>query len=273
MRISPRGIKLVQEFEGCLKRQPDGTYAPYICPAGVLTIGWGHTNHHGRKFDRSARWTQAECDAELASDLRGFERAVESRVKVPLTQSMFDALVSFTYNCGEGNLAKSTLLRKLNAHDYIGAANQFAAWNKGGGRVLAGLTRRRAAERTLFLADGLPSAAPVPLVDESTSTRVDTPEDAPEVPDFLRKRKEEPEEREETMVEQGKSLLRSKTSWLLTLLGGTAASSTAAGDDTLLDLALGLATRPRFWIIVAVIGLVGTGLYFYWKNHGKGSER
>jgi hypothetical protein len=80
------------------------------------------------------------------------DRAVERLVKVPLNQNQFDALVSFAYNCGEGNLGKSTLLRRLNAGDYKGAAAQFAAWNKGGGQVLKGLVRRRAAEAALFRA-------------------------------------------------------------------------------------------------------------------------
>lgn len=166
MRISQRGINLVKEFEGCLQPVGGGMFKPYICPAGVLTIGWGHTNHHGRKFDKSARWSQAECDNELANDMRGFERAVERLVKVDLNQNQFDALVSFTYNCGEGNLGKSTLLRKLNAGDYAGAAAQFAVWNKGGGRVLAGLVRRRAAEAALFRAADAPLPEPRPDLPE-----------------------------------------------------------------------------------------------------------
>lgn len=150
MKISATGLNLVKQFEGCLKQTGDGTYKPYVCPAGVLTIGWGHTNHHGRQFNENTRWTKAQCDTALAEDMAGFEKAVERLVKVPLSQNQFDALVSFAYNCGEGNLSKSTLLRKLNAGDYDGAADQFAAWNKGGGKVLKGLVRRRAAEAALF---------------------------------------------------------------------------------------------------------------------------
>jgi lysozyme len=164
VRISAKGLKLVKEFEGCLKPVGGGRFKPYICPAGVLTIGWGHTNAHGRKFDASDVWTQTECDEALLRDMAGFEKAVQRLVKVSVNQNQFDALVSFAYNCGDGALAKSTLLRKLNAGDYAGAAAQFAAWNKGGGRVLPGLTRRRAAEAALFRAPDIsPKSAPEPL--------------------------------------------------------------------------------------------------------------
>ena len=150
MKISRRGLNLIKEFEGCLKPIGGGKFVPYICPAGVLTIGWGTTNLDGKKFDKYSVWTQAQCDTALAVDMEKYEAAVHRRVKVPLNQNQFDALVSFTYNCGEGNLAKSTLLKKVNARDYVGAAGQFPLWNKGAGVVLRGLVRRRAAEAALF---------------------------------------------------------------------------------------------------------------------------
>lgn len=150
MRTGKAGLNLIKEFEGCLREAEPGQFVPYICPAGVLTIGWGHTNHHGRQFDENTVWTQAQCDAALAEDLRGFEKAVERLVKVQLNQNQFDALVSFAYNCGEDNLGKSTLLKRVNAGDFDGAAQEFAKWNKGGGQVLRGLVRRRAAEAKLF---------------------------------------------------------------------------------------------------------------------------
>lgn len=163
MNISPRGLALVKSFEGCLKPIGGGKFKPYICPAGVLTIGWGHTNHHGRKFTKDSVWTQAECDAALAEDMRGFEVAVSRLVTVLLTQSQFDALVSFTYNCGEGNLAKSTLLRRVNGGDFDGAADEFAKWNRGGGKVLNGLTRRRAAEAALFRSEPVAPSTTEPM--------------------------------------------------------------------------------------------------------------
>jgi len=144
-----------------LKAVPGG-FNSYLDPIGVLTIGWGHTNHHGRGFDSRSVWTQAECDSEFLADMEIFERAVNDLVKVPINQDQFDALVSFAFNVGSGNLQASTLLRKLNARDFAGAAQEFKRWNKADGRVLPGLTRRRACEALLFQSipdknyDGIP---------------------------------------------------------------------------------------------------------------------
>jgi len=149
-KLTQAGANLIKHFEGCLERLSDGKYRPYKCPAGVLTLGFGHTNHHGRKFDASTRWTMEECHEAFLEDMAGFEMAVRRLVKVPLTPYQYDSLVSFAYNCGEGNLQKSTLLKKVNKGDFEDAALEFHKWNKGGGKVLAGLTRRRASEALLF---------------------------------------------------------------------------------------------------------------------------
>ena len=139
MQISKAGLDLIKEFEGLYLKA-------YRCPAGVPTIGYGHTA--GVAMGQTI--TQQQADDYLRRDVRQFERAVERQVSVPLTQGQFDALVSFAFNLGEGALAQSTLLRLLNAGDYAGAAAQFDRWNKASGRVLPGLVRRRAAERALF---------------------------------------------------------------------------------------------------------------------------
>lgn len=139
-------IDLVKHFEGFYLKA-------YLCPAGIWTIGFGHTGlmhndgtvYAGRKID------QVQAEALLRYDLEKFSERVGKLVTVPLEQHQFDALVSFAFNVGEGALGKSTLLWKLNRYDYIGAADEFLRWNKGGGKVLAGLTRRRKAERHLFL--------------------------------------------------------------------------------------------------------------------------
>jgi lysozyme len=154
LKLSYPGAKMIQHFEGCLEKMSDGHYRAYKCPANCLTIGWGHTNHHGRQFNASTRWTAAECQEAFMEDMEGFEKDVKKLVKVPLNQEQFDSLVSFTYNCGSGNLAKSTLLKKLNAKDYEGAALEFHKWNKANGKTLAGLTRRRATEALMF--QGIP---------------------------------------------------------------------------------------------------------------------
>ena len=148
-RLTKAGANLIKHFEGCLEPH-GGQFKAYKCPANVLTIGWGHTNHHGRKFDAATKWTSKECDAAFLEDMQGFESAVRRLVKVPLTSYQYDALVSFCYNCGEGNLAKSTLLKKVNNKEFEAAAQEFKKWNKGGGKVLPGLTRRRASEALLF---------------------------------------------------------------------------------------------------------------------------
>ncbi len=151
--LTKDGADLVKHFESCLQPTKGG-FKAYRCPANVLTIGWGHTNHHGIKFDSSTIWSQADCDAAFTDDMKGFENAVKRLVKVPLNARQFDALVSFTYNCGEGALAKSTLLKKVNASDFEGAAKEFHKWNKANGKELAGLTRRRASESLMF--QGIP---------------------------------------------------------------------------------------------------------------------
>ena len=120
--LTKAGMHLIQHFEGCLQPH-EGKYKAYKCPAGVTTIGWGHTNHHGRKFDASTRWTRDECDAAFMEDMAGFEKSVRELVRVPLTHYQYDSLVSFCYNCGANNLKKSTLLRKVNEGD-------FAPWKK-----------------------------------------------------------------------------------------------------------------------------------------------
>ncbi|AIS17521.1 hypothetical protein LT40_08970 [Pseudomonas rhizosphaerae] len=143
MKTSSKGIALIKSAEGLrLKAYPDpGT--------GGLpwTIGYGSTSG----VTRNMVITEAQAEQMLAEDLVRFERIVERAVRVPVTQGQFDALVSFTYNVGEGNFTKSTLLRKLNAGDTAGAAEQFSRWVHAGGKVLSGLVKRRAAERALFL--------------------------------------------------------------------------------------------------------------------------
>lgn len=141
MKISQKGIKLIQDFEGLeLKAYKDSV--------GVLTIGWGSTGSH---VTEGMTITKEQAEQLLKKDLERFEKGVSDLVKVPLNRNQFDALVSFSFNLGLGNLKSSTLLKKLNASDYTGASEEFERWNRAGGKVLKGLTRRRIAERDLFL--------------------------------------------------------------------------------------------------------------------------
>lgn len=150
MRISDAGLALVMAFEGCLKPVPGkpGFFKPYVCPAGVLTIGWGHTNHHPPAFGPTDVWSQETCDEVLRGDMVRFERHVAAHAKVPLAQHEFDALVSWAYNTG--GPASAGLWRALNAGRKRDVPAELAKWNKGGGKVLAGLVRRRKAEGLLF---------------------------------------------------------------------------------------------------------------------------
>ena len=124
----------------------------YKDSVGILTIGVGHTSAAGTPtVTAGLKITDKECDDILARDLHAVEKQVNDPVKVHLTQNQFDALVSFTFNVGGGAFKGSTLLKKLNAGDYAGAADQFLVWNKAGGKVLKGLTTRRESERKQFL--------------------------------------------------------------------------------------------------------------------------
>lgn len=140
-KISNSGLNLIKFYEGL-------RLEAYVCPAGVLTIGYGSTGKHVTK---GKKITEKEAEDLLRKDLVRFEDAVNKLVKVEIKQTQFDALVSFAFNLGEGNLQKSTLLKKINAKDFEGAAKEFLKWDKAGGKVLSGLTKRRKEEMELFL--------------------------------------------------------------------------------------------------------------------------
>jgi lysozyme len=142
-RISRTGLRLIQEFEGC-------HLAAYYCPSGILTIGYGHTGpdvYEDRVID------QRKAEELLNQDLERFEDAVKGMIKVPLTQGEFDALVSFTFNVGEGALQNSTLRHRLNRGDdkNLVFAQELPRWVNGATGPLEGLVRRRNAEIDLAL--------------------------------------------------------------------------------------------------------------------------
>lgn len=140
--VSLTCIGLVKDFEGC-------RLAAYQCPAGVWTIGYGAT---GAGIGPGVTWTQEQADQRLRDDLERVAAAVDGLVTVPLAETQRDALISFVFNIGVGAFKYSTLRRKMNAGDVTGAAAEFARWTRGGGKVLPGLVRRRAAEAAWFLA-------------------------------------------------------------------------------------------------------------------------
>lgn len=146
MHTSKNGLDLIKRFESFRPK-------PYLCPASVATIGYGSTVYpSGRKVTlQDEEITESEACVYLGYDVAKFERAVSSCVKVPINQNQFDALVSFTYNLGGAALAKSTLLKKINANpsDPL-IRNEFGKWIRAGGIILKGLVARRLAEATLY---------------------------------------------------------------------------------------------------------------------------
>ena len=170
MKLSKAGEDLMHRYEGFRSR-------PYLCPAHIWTIGYGHVLYQEQirlpmvrpegktqadipmirkeyplKPEDNRVWTKAEIDELFKTDVQSFERGVLRLVPgVVGRQGSFDALVSFAFNAGLGNLQRSTIRMKANRGDWEGAAEAFMAWTKGGGKVLPGLVKRRQAEMTLFL--------------------------------------------------------------------------------------------------------------------------
>lgn len=147
METSPRGIDLIILFEGeKLRAYPDPATG-----GEPWTIGVGHTSAAGPpKVTRGMLISLGNSRRILARDLKKFEDGVDAAVTTVLTQNQFDAIVSFAFNVGLGNFRKSTLLKKINREDFEGAAVEFAKWNKAAGKVMQGLTNRRAAEAAVF---------------------------------------------------------------------------------------------------------------------------
>jgi lysozyme len=157
MKVSPKAIEMVKHHEGV-------RFKPYRCPARLYTVGVGHVMYpeQGKlkiedrdgfplRPEDNRVWTKDEVDAILKADLARFEKGVATYCTVPLTQGMFDALVSFSFNVGLGTLQRSTLRSKLNRGDKLGAAEELLKYCLGGGKILKGLQNRRIDERAMFL--------------------------------------------------------------------------------------------------------------------------
>ena len=145
MSVSNSGVDIICDFEG--KR-----LVAYDDGVGVWTIGFGTTIYpNGIKVKKGDTCTEAQAKSYMAHDLKKFEQAVNGAVNIPLNQNQFDALVSLAYNIGTGAFNKSTLVKKLNAGDIRGAADQFDVWVNAGGKRMQGLVNRRAKEKEVFL--------------------------------------------------------------------------------------------------------------------------
>lgn len=149
---------LIRRWEGLHRRLPDGRIEAYRDPVGIWTIGYGSIRHPEAKraVQKGDLISQAQAESWLDLEVEEKARGVAPLCSVPITQSMFDALVSFAYNLGIGAFEESTLRRKLNQRDYEGAAKEFDRWVKAGGSVLQGLVNRRNDEEALFRKDGWP---------------------------------------------------------------------------------------------------------------------
>ena len=168
MKLSKAGVDLMHRFEGCRNK-------PYLCPAHIWTIGYGHVLYQEQirlpvarvegkphapmirkemplKPEDNRVWSKQEIESLFAKDVANFERGV-LRLAPALAdrQGAFDACVSFAYNAGLGNFQRSQIRMRINRGDWEGAAEQFMTWVKGGGKVLPGLVKRRVAEKALFL--------------------------------------------------------------------------------------------------------------------------
>jgi lysozyme len=145
-KIGSKGLDLIKSFEGL-------SLTPYLCPAHIPTLGYGATYYpDGTKVKITDKAiTQEKANEMLLSMLKHYEKTVDSYCRDDINQNQFDALVSFAYNCGVGNLKSSTLLKKVNVNpNNESIAGEFLKWNKAGGKVLVGLTRRRTAELNLY---------------------------------------------------------------------------------------------------------------------------
>src|SRR5262245_7104198 len=127
MKLSDNGLALVKGFEGYHRKLPDGSCTTYYCPAGVLTLGYGCTVG----IKEGDIWTEVQAEDALRKEISKHDSAVTRLCTVELNQNQYDALVSFSYNCGSGALERSTLLKHVNASNFAAAAREFPRWNKG----------------------------------------------------------------------------------------------------------------------------------------------
>jgi lysozyme len=157
MKVSPKACEVIRHHEGV-------RYKPYRCPAALWTIGVGHVLYPEQakipmaermnfplRPEDNRQFTKDEVDGILRADLQRFERGVHSFCPVPLTQGMYDSLVSFSFNVGLGTLQRSTLRQKLLRGDKAGAAEELLKYCMAGGKILKGLQNRRIDERAMFL--------------------------------------------------------------------------------------------------------------------------
>ena len=223
MRMSKAGLALLKDFEGC-------RLVAYQCPAGEWTIGYGFTVG----VMPGDTMTQEQCDARLKNEIKQYESAVFAATEGDCTQSEFDALVSFAWNVGTAGMQKSSVIKAHNRGDKQAAARAFLMWNRAGGKIISGLSRRRAAEAALYLADD-EAFDPMPQV-------VDPP--------------------------------KPMTSSTTVIAGGTAAIATATQIADAVGKLKGSVSGLEAWLIptLAVVALIAIGYVIYerYQNRERG---
>jgi lysozyme len=236
MLASRAALDIIKQFEGCrLKAYPDpGTGgAPW-------TIGYGHT----KDVARGMLITQRQADDFLHLDILEFEKGVDALIKVELQQHQFDALVSFAFNCGIGNLQSSTLLKMVNAGNFEAVPAQFMKWTRAAGKELPGLVRRRRAEAALWRG-----------VDETTQLNHD---ESGSKPDALPPAK--------TMADSKQGNAAFVTGGLAVMGAAKEASNQAKEASDIVDVFTSILSGPNFLILVAIGALAGAIWYWRYRN-------
>ena len=233
MHMSQGGLdNLLKKFEGCKLKA-------YRCPAGILTIGYGHTSAAGDpEVHDGMTITQQQAEDILKADLVKYEQPVAAMVKVDLEQNQFDVLVDFAYNAGVGALKTSSLLKKVNAGDFAAVPDELMKWTKGGGKVLPGLVRRRQAESAWWVAKH---------PHDHQDHRVE-----PDVPP------------QKTMIESKQGNAALVTGGLGTLGAAKEVAAQAQDASDTMDQIMGLLHNPNFMIMVVIVGL-GAAIW-YWRK-------
>jgi len=255
MPINNTGIAIIKGHESLRLKA-------YYDPVGVLTVGFGHTSAAGApQVTPGMTITKAEAEAILRRDLAKFERTVLDAVSVPLNDNEFAALVSFCFNVGATNFRKSSVLRCVNDRQFDRVPSRLALWNKGGGRVLPGLVRRRKEEGELFMAPAGPQE-PVqpqkPVMAGMVPVEAETPASEPRRP-----------------TKHGKTLIKSRT------MQGAVASE-MAGSAVVIDSTTELASAAQqaeqsisagtvFSLVIGLIIMFGAGFAIYarWDDGGR----
>lgn len=218
MKTSAKGLALIKQFEGWRSKA-------YRDPVGVITIGWGFT----KDVQEGDTMTKAQGDARLVSELAEYEAGVLAATGGNCTQSQFDALVCFAWNIGIAGMKKSSVIKAHNRGDYQSAARAFGLWNRAGGKVWPGLTRRRAAESALYLED--------------------EPQDMPQA------------------VEPEKPMGASSINRAGVVAGGTAAVATVAETvNTVSNVKDGVESLGSWLVPVLLLAVVGLCAYIVWER-------